>query len=500
MRVRAVAVCTVLVTVASVLLAVELLSRSLLVLSGRIERPDVTGGALAVAWVLTGATLVWLRPRNALGWLLLGVGACQGLSQGLAAYGAYGIVVAAPDWPLARWSAWLGSVLWLPGLLPLANLLPALYPDGRLPTRRWRWPVGAAAAGTVLITVAAALDPGTYDDTAPGAAPLASPRAALVCLVVAAPLLVGSTVVVWVGSVLRLLRARAPERQQLAWLLVVVTVFVAVGVLGAPEVVFQVVGLLIPVAVGVGVLRYGLLGVEVLLRRGLVYAVLSAAVVLAYLAVTVLTGTQLDRGPLPGLVAAALAAVALAPLRERVQTAVDRLVYGDRRDPLRAVARLGETVAGPTQALLLPTVLAAVADSVHAPAVSVLRPDGSLIADWGRRPDDDQSDWDRFPLRVGGDDVGELQVAPRRPSDVYTGGDRRLLAALRTTVASRLDVRLVADGQTLCLEVADDGRGFAGERDGGVGVPSMRHRAEQLRGRSTSPAPDGGPPWWPGCP
>ena len=341
--------------------------------------------------------------------------------QGLAAYGAYGIVVAAADWPLARWSAWLGSVLWLPGLLPLANLLPALYPDGQLPTRRWRWPVGAAVVGTVLITVAAALDPGTYDDTAPGGAPLASPRAALVCVVVAAPLLVGSTAVVWVGSVLRLLRARAPERQQLAWLLVVVTVFVAVGVLGAPEVVFQVVGLLIPVAVGVGVLRYGLLGVEVLLRRGLVYAVLSAAVVLAYLAVTVLTGTQLDRARCRG---SSRQRSPRSPSHPCASASSTRWTgsstgTGATRGPSPAWRDGRRSDAGAPAADRARGRRRLGARTCGVGAAPGRVADRRLGAQARRRA----VGLGAVPAGVGGDDVGELQVAPRRPSDVYTGGD-----------------------------------------------------------------------------
>jgi hypothetical protein len=320
---------------------------------------DLPAGLLAVTWTVTGAALVALRPRNILGWLLVGVGVCQGLQQGLAAYGGYGVAVA--GWPLARWTAWAASGLWLPGLLPLASLLLALYPDGRLPARWWRWPFGAAASGIALLTLATLLAPQAYADVAPGPSPLSVPAAVPVASAVGGALCVGGTVVIWVVSVVRLRRAHPPERQQLAWLLLLVA-YLTPSIPG-----FLALGFGIPVAVAVGILRYRLLGIETVLRRGLVYGLLTAAVVAVYLMVTAVAGTQLGRGLLPGVVAAALVAVGLTPLRDRLQVAVDRLVYGDRRDPMRAVTRLGDRVAAAEEPDLLPVVLATVTDAVRAP-------------------------------------------------------------------------------------------------------------------------------------
>jgi signal transduction histidine kinase len=394
---------------------------------------DLAWGLLAVAWTATGALLLALRPRNALGWLLAGVGVCQAAQQGLAAYGGYGVAFADPPWPLARWAAWLATSLWLPGLLPLVSLLPALYPNGRLASRWWRWPVGAAAVGIGLLTVAGLLDPQAYDDVAPGRSPLAAPQIAMVGAVAGGVLLAAGTVVIWVGSVVRLVRARSPERQQLAWLLFVVVAFVVVSAASHSEWVLLGLGFLIPVAVAVGVLRYRLLGIEVVVRRGLVYGALTAVVVGVYLLVTTVAGARLDRGPLPGVVAAALVAVGLTPLRDRLQGAVDRLVYGDRRDPMRAVTRLGDRVAAAGETDLLPAVLATVTDAVHAPGAAVLTPSGSVLATHGI--DTNSRDGELLALRVGGRELGTLRLTPRSPGEPYTDGDRRLLAALAPQVA-----------------------------------------------------------------
>jgi signal transduction histidine kinase len=432
MRARVVAVLAVVVAVAAVSVAAWV--RTLPGVPAQLLTgygTDLPAGLLAVAWTATGAVLLALRPRNSLGWLVVGVGVCQGLQQGLAAYGGYGVAVA--GWPLARWAAWLASGLWLPGLLPLASLLLALYPDGRLPARWWRWPFAAAALGITLLTLASLLTPQAYAEVAPGPAPLRVPAVVPVGMAVGGALFVGGTLVIWVASVVRLLRARAPERQQLAWLVLVVVPLLLVAFLTPSIPGFLALGFGVPVAVAVGVLRYRLLGIEVVVRRGLVYGLLTAVVVAVYLVATAVAGTRLDRGPLPGVLAAALVAVGLTPLRDRLQAAVDRLVYGDRGDPMRAVTRLGDRVAAAGESDLLQVVLASVADAVHAPGAAALAPDGSLLAAHGASPAG--SNTELLLLRVGGRKLGRLQVAPRAPGEPYSDGDRHLLAALAPQVA-----------------------------------------------------------------
>jgi len=120
MRARVVAAAAVLVAVAAVAFAAWV--RTLPGVEGSWLTAgygtDVAAGLLAVAWTVTGAVLLALRPRNALGWLVVVVGVCQALQQGLAAYGGYGVGFADRQWPLAHRVAWLSTGLWLPGLLP----------------------------------------------------------------------------------------------------------------------------------------------------------------------------------------------------------------------------------------------------------------------------------------------------------------------------------------------------------------------------------------------
>jgi signal transduction histidine kinase len=392
------------------------------------------GVALGLAWVLTGAALGWLRPRNALGWLLLGLGTCQTLAVVATLYGGYGVVLGGSGWPLARWSAWLASGIGLPALLPLTGVLLALYPDGRLPGPRWRWPVAASIAGIAIEAVTYLLSQDSYNDIAPGRSPLALKPSPLLddsLTVLTAALIIGGTVTIWLMSAVRVANARSPERQQLAWLLaVVVPVFLVIDLADIPTWVDNGVACLMPAAIAVGALRYNLLGLEAVLRRGLVYGTLTGAILASFLLATLAASFGLGQRPVTGAIAAAVVAVGLSPFRERLQRAVDRFVYGERRDPMRAVTRLGESVAATEETDLLTSVLTSVTDAVHAPGAMVLGPLGRVRATTGT-----PALGEDFPLAVSGHDVGTLRVAARSSGEQYGAGERRLLAALTPQVA-----------------------------------------------------------------
>ena len=433
-RARILVGAAILVDLAASLAAIRLTTRPdaprLAEIVGPVTWADTTVG---LAWALTGAVLAWLRPRNPVGWLLIAVGTCVVISYALGIYGEFGVLLENPAWPMAEWAGWLGSVLWLVALLPLPNVLLVLYPTGRLPSRRWRLPVVAAAVGIGLMTAACLLDPSWYADSMPEhLSPLAAPRVARVLYVAAAITFIPATLAIWAMSLLRLWRAAPPERQQLAWLLAVVMPMFVFGfgfVSLVPDPVWYAALYLIPVAVAVGIFRYNLLGIEVVMRRGLVYGALTGVVVAVYLAVTAVAGSQLSRDPLPGLLAAALVAVALTPLRERMQRAVDRLVYGERRDPLAAVTRLGDQMSADDPDLLT-SVMRAVTTAVRAPGARVSAPDGRLLASYGS-----VAPGAEFPLRVAGQRVGVMEVVARTPGEPYTEPDRRLLNVMAPQVA-----------------------------------------------------------------
>ncbi|HST64648.1 MAG TPA: sensor histidine kinase [Mycobacteriales bacterium] len=423
-------------------------------------------GCVGLVWAVMGGLIVALRRRNALGWLVLGVGVSQAWAVGLTAYGwRFGALEIAPSWP-----AYLGPALYVPGWLVVPTLLLAFYPDGRLPGPRWRWPVGAAAVAIVLLTisipfpvvgpeeahgwVAVPTLPDRLGDVllpgkpmystfvsvlaAPGGttpiAPAWWPDLTGAAAWVFKPVLALSMLAIWVGTAVRLVRATAPRRQQLAWLVCVAMPFLAaMFAVGRFSNLLVLLSLsLVPVAVAVGALRYRMLGTEPVLRRGLVYGMFTFAVVGAYLLVTVTAGSALDHRPLPGAVAAALVAVALAPARHRLQRAADRLVYGERQDPMRAVTRLGQGLATAGELELLPGALLSVMAAVHAPGAAVAAPDGRTVVAVGVDPG---PAGEQLPLSFGGHRVGTLHVACRQAGEKYSRHEADLIAALAPQVA-----------------------------------------------------------------
>lgn len=403
------------------------------ILGGHVGRPLEPYAVLT--WVITGAVLAWFKPRNAVGWLLLLMGSLQVLQNFAAAYGSLGVYLGGPEWPGARWAALLGSVLWLPGLLPLANVLPAIYPDGRLPGPRWRLPLVASVAGIVLVTAMALFSSDAYHDVAPGPSPLglgpalppwlAGSYAALTVV-----LLVGGTLTIWAMSALRVVRLAPPQRQQLAWVLCVVVAMFVLSFTTKPDWSFFVTTPSIPMAIAVGVFRYDLLGMKAILRRALVYGALTSLVFGAYLLVTSLAGSGLGQRAVPGFVVAAVVAVGLAPLRERLQRGVDRLVYGEVRDPMRVVSRLGGRLASTHEEDLVEGVLSSIATALRAPGAFLRSPQGQVLAATGV-PGEGLS----VAMALGGRSVGSLVVAARNPDERYGAADRRLLELLAPQVA-----------------------------------------------------------------
>ncbi|MER5890654.1 GAF domain-containing sensor histidine kinase [Streptomyces sp. NPDC001941] len=389
-------------------------------------------GISMLSWVGTGAVLALLRPRTPVGWLFLAIGGSGSLQMGLAAYGGYGLLVAEPAWPGAPWSAAAAAGAHLPAVFALPTVVLALYPDGRLAQRWLRWPVALAALAISALVLSSAFDPEAYDDIVPGGTPPLSRPGAVLDGVQATALVVVAvcTVLITGQAVLRLLRTQPPRRQQLAWMLCVMGVVIGSSFFVAP-LVRSAMAVLVPIAVGIGVLRYRMLGIEAVLRRGLVYGALTAAVVCTYLLVTVALGGLWRPRGLSGVLAAALVAVGLAPVKERVQRSVDWWIYGSGRDPLRALALLGERVADSEERELLPAALLAVRAAVRAPAVAVTDGRGRTLASAGPAP----AAGHVRELRLAGQHLGTLTVADRTPGDPYGRDDRNLLGALAQQVA-----------------------------------------------------------------
>jgi len=181
---------------------------------------------------------------------------------------------------------------------------------------------------------------------------------------------------------------------------------------------------------GVAMLGYRLWGVDVALRRALVYGSFTVLIALSYIVLVGVLSTVFQGGGLwLSVVATGMIALLFQPLRQALQRGVNRLLYGERDDPATVLARLGQRLEGVMAAdAVLPTLVETVAQALKLPYVAVaLRQEGEpaeLLVAHGKPPAQVES----FPLLYQGEPLGRLDAAPRAAGEQLTAGDRRLLA------------------------------------------------------------------------
>lgn len=204
--------------------------------------------------------------------------------------------------------------------------------------------------------------------------------------------------------------------------------------------------ILIPIAMGAAILRYRLWDIDPIINRTLIYAVLTALVVVGYVAIVAGLGAlfRLQSNLFLSLVATGIIAVIFQPLRERVQRSVNRLIYGERDDPFHVLRRLGRELESTVQkAAILPLTVETIAHALKLPYVAIgLKKDDSIqtVASYGIA----HGEVIRFPLHYGRDEIGELSVAPRTPSDPLTLADRRFLSELSTHISMAAHAALLS--------------------------------------------------------
>lgn len=369
--------------------------------------------------------------------------------------------VLASEWamadPGADWMLWLGSWSWAPGYVAIVALLPALLPDGRLPSPRWRLVPVLGVLAVVLAGLTWALTP--YEDqdfpdslaggTNPVGVDLATSAGVQVLGLGVTSAAVGASVA---AVVVRWRRAVGVERQQLKWVLLGVAATLVLIVLArlAPmpfgEAFAALAMLPLPAAVAVAVLRFGLWDVEVVISRSLVYVAVSAVAVLAYVTAVGLVGL-VDDGASGDVSLLAVAAVAplLLPFQSWLQRRVNRWVHGDDLEPWDELTRLGERLASaaePDELVehVLPSVVGRARHALRASGVRLRLADGTVLVD-GADPEASGEAAVVLPLEYGGERLGALEVAR---SGGFGGAERTLLDRLATQAAVAVHTVLLA--------------------------------------------------------
>jgi signal transduction histidine kinase len=433
------------------------------ILEQRLDSPGlgvVDGLGLAIGFglfVVLGALLVSRRPRNALGWILAGTGLLVALAATGDAYAAWVMTTRGRPDVLAVLGAWVQSWYWLLMLGLVFVGLPLLFPDGRLPSRRWRLPALLPAVGTAATVVLGMLtdtltgqDVDYRIDNPIGIDGLAGVESLPVFPVLGVLLAVG-VLEALAAVVVRFRRSRGAERQQMKWFLFAVSPLVLVPVLdSAPDLVGSLVLvwvlIAVPSAVAIAVLRYRLDGIDVVINRTVVYALLSAVVIAVYVVIVGYLGAALRRENdlLISLVATGVVAVLFAPLRDRLQRAVSRLLYGQRAEPYAALSRLGERLeATLAPDAVLPAIVTTVRESLRLPYAAI-HLDGQVAAAAGEPVPRTVV----LPLLYRNRPVGDLALGLRPGEDGFSPADRRLLADL----ARQAGVAVSAVGLTADLQ------------------------------------------------
>ncbi len=450
---------------------------------GRLA-PDVLSSLYrsmtTITYILVGALVASRHPHNSIGWIFSTAGVLFGLTLLTSDYRMAGQSGEA-NLPGIEIAQWLSLWIWIPTtMLPLTFLL-LLFPDGHLPSPRWRPIAWSAGLALGLYIIATALHPRPSVDPTPRDNPFGIPGAASLLerlSVVIWPLLVAGTFGALAALVVRFRRSRGVEREQVKWLAYAgVMAILGISVMGAwsafrPDdlVVYEWTltavwaGLsMIAIAAGIAILRHRLYDIDVIINRTLVYGALSAGVIGLYVLLVGALGAlfQSSGNLIIALLATGLAAFLIQPLRARLQRSVNRLMYGERDDPYTVLSRLSQqlkTTLAP--AAVLPTITQVVAQALKLPyvAIALKQGDEMVVAaeagdgrwEMGDRAAHPQSPTpnSQLPLVYQTETVGQLLVAPRAPGETFTPAERRLLEAiaLQAGVAAHA-VRLTADLQ-----------------------------------------------------
>src|SRR5919107_2140700 len=308
---------------------------------------------VAVGYSTVGAIVASRLPESPIGWLFCAIGLIFGVSHFSAEYAAYDLFAPSRSLPAGEVFAWLTSWVWVFGL-GLIVFLDLLFPNGRLPSARWRWFARFTAVVLLPAAIVGALSPGRILSSTLhnplGIEELPNASKAVEAFMYA-------LVVVGASSMLaRLRHAGRLERQQIKWFayataVAIIGVILKNTVYPAASVrwvwwvglVLTTVGVVSsPVAMGIAIFRYRLYQIDILINRTLVYGSLTAVLATVYLggvvllqyAFRALTG---ERSQLAVVASTLIIAALFIPLRRRIQGFIDRRFYRRKYDAAKTL-------------------------------------------------------------------------------------------------------------------------------------------------------------------
>lgn len=457
--------------------------------------------AVAVVFSAMGVLVTWHKPGNVLGWTMLAIAAWDGVGvllttlTGALDPASVTVIMAIQSW-------W-----WAPPIWAITTLLPMIYPDGRLPSRRWWWVVAGTAAALLVYEVGLVFAEGDFAGRHIVPNPLVYPELqglASVCLVVGEYGLLAATVVAVFGLVSRWRRATGVHRRRITLLLCAFGFGAAQAVLRdslpgqlplvADRSLEVLAFVLVPLAIAVAVTRDRLYDLDLAVRRGVVAVAATSTVVACYLGGYAVLAAVLPSRVVPGSVlAVGVAGVVIFPVALLLIRRVRSVIWGGRIDVVELAVGLGNRMRDQVDSAEVP---AAVCEQiVRSLRLRMARLD--LETDTGLRRLAQVGTPDRsggaaestFELWYRGVRVGLLHVLP---SDGHSYLDETMAQALESladqvapvVAALRLDEELLRSREQVVTAREEERSRLSRELHDNVGptLAGTRLQIESVRG------------------
>ena len=317
-----------------------------------------------------GAFIAFHRPQNPIGWIICATALIWVFSDFALEYAVYSLITAPGSLPFGVFVGVLGAIGKGIAWFPIITLLLLLFPDGHLPSPRWR-PLAWLIIGLLIANPFTFLfDPTPFLNSdqrllavqnslgIPGTSALFDHLNTLDNLA-----LFACAVACIVSVIIRFRRAKGDERQQLKWLaygtiisllilvLIIVLIFSNVTEGFLSSLLFYLPPLIISFSVGIAILRYRLYNIDILINRTLVYGVLTALLALIYFGLVFILqslvrafGGQISQTPLVIVGSTLVIAALFQPLRRRIQQVIDRRFYRRKYDAAKTVEAFSTTL------------------------------------------------------------------------------------------------------------------------------------------------------------
>jgi hypothetical protein len=352
---------------------------------------------ITVGFSTVGAVIApRLPPQNPIGWVFCAIGLLIGVTHFSAQYAIYTLLAAPGSLPAGEAMAWILTWVWIPGL-GLSTFQFLLFPDGRLPSRRWRWFAWLSLLLIIVGMIWQAFAPGLVQGGDAGG--IYNPLGVEGLPNVEKPIQTLLFVLMLISAAslfVRLVRASGVERQQLKWftfvsalsassVILTYTISEAIGSVWlrwAGEVIIIAALLGTPIAMGIAILRYRLYEIDLIINRTLVYGSLTAILAALYFGGIVLlqrlfvalTG---EKSTLAVVASTLVIAALFTPLRRRIQSFIDRRFYRSKYDAAKTLEAFSAKLRDETDLEALNSELVGVVRKTMQPAhVSLwLRPD-----------------------------------------------------------------------------------------------------------------------------